>query len=58
MPEEKSNILIVDQERFSCLITKMLSSRYVADTDTDGPSGMEEVGNLVIAAQVFERLGN
>ena len=46
MSEDKPNILIVDQERFSSLITKMLSGRYSVETAIDGPSAVRALSDL------------
>lgn len=43
MSEEKPNILIVDQERFSSLIMKMLAGRYDSTTASDGPSAIDRL---------------
>lgn len=43
MSEEKPNILIVDQERFSSLIMKMLAGRYDSDTASDGPTAINKL---------------
>ena len=43
MSEEKPTILIVDQERFSSLIMKMLAGRYDASAAVDGPSAVEQL---------------
>jgi DNA-binding response OmpR family regulator len=43
MSEDKPNILIVDQERFSSLITKMLSGRYESATVVDGPTAINQL---------------
>ena len=43
MSEEKPNVLIVDQERFSSLIMKMLAGRYESDTASDGPTAINKL---------------
>jgi hypothetical protein len=40
MSEDKPQVLIVDQARFSSLITKMLSGRYESTTAVDGPAAI------------------
>jgi putative nucleotidyltransferase with HDIG domain len=43
MSEEKPNILIVDQDRFSSLIVKMLAGRYESLTASDGPAAIDSL---------------
>ena len=45
MSEEKPN-LIVDQERFSSLIMKMLAGRYESDTASDGPTAINKLREM------------
>ena len=54
MSEDKPNILIVDQARFSSLITKMLSGRYSVETATDGPSAVRALSEGPTSVVVAE----
>ena len=40
MPDDRKRVLIVDQDRFSSLISKMLVGRFQPETASDGPSAV------------------
>lgn len=43
MPDDQKRVLIVDQDRFASLISKMLTGRFQPETASDGPSAVSQL---------------